>query len=143
MRNSGEARYLANSASQSLWDIGGRDPVTGFHSVIDKLRDLSVDLLDRRMDHMGTYPDSVRRVSPPKTTIPNTLAALARSQYATAFELVSGKRDDCSIVLSALLMASVSLAVVLKDRRGIAHVCCICRRASLKSLRNARLLLID
>ena len=30
-------------------------------------------------------------MSPPKTTIPKTLAALPRSQYATALELVSGK----------------------------------------------------
>jgi hypothetical protein len=27
-----------------------------------------------------TYPDSVRRVRPPKTTMPNTLAALPSSQ---------------------------------------------------------------
>jgi hypothetical protein len=41
---------------------------------------------------VGTYPDSVNRVRPPNTTIPNTLAALPRSQYATDFELVSGKK---------------------------------------------------
>lgn len=34
------------------------------------------------------YPDSVRRVKPPNTTIPKTLAALPRSQYATDLELV-------------------------------------------------------
>jgi hypothetical protein len=38
-----------------------------------------------------TYPDSVNRVRPPNTTMPKTLAALPRSQYATALELVSGK----------------------------------------------------
>jgi hypothetical protein len=38
-----------------------------------------------------TYPDSVNLVRPPKTTIPKTLVALPRSQYATDFELVSGK----------------------------------------------------
>jgi hypothetical protein len=92
---------------------------------------------------METYPDSVRRVRPPNTTIPKTLAALARSQYATAFELVSGKREDCSMVLSACLIASVNLAVVLKDRREMVHGCCICCRARLKSFRNARLLLIE
>lgn len=37
------------------------------------------------------YPDSVRRVRPPNTTMPKTLAALPRSQYATLLELVSGK----------------------------------------------------
>lgn len=36
------------------------------------------------------YPDSVNRVKPPNTTIPNTLAALANNQYATEFEVVSG-----------------------------------------------------
>jgi hypothetical protein len=38
-----------------------------------------------------THPDSVRRVKPPKTTMPNTLAALPSSQYATLLELVSGQ----------------------------------------------------
>lgn len=41
---------------------------------------------------MKIYPDSVRRVRPPKTTMPKTLAALPSSQYATALELESGKR---------------------------------------------------
>jgi len=36
-------------------------------------------------------PDSVNRVRPPNTTIPKTLAALPNSQYATDFELTSGK----------------------------------------------------
>lgn len=39
------------------------------------------------------YPDSVSLVSPPNMTIPNTLAALANSQYATTLSLTSGKRD--------------------------------------------------
>ena len=38
------------------------------------------------------YPDSVNRVRPPNTTIPNTLAALPRSQYATGFSLLLGKK---------------------------------------------------
>lgn len=41
---------------------------------------------------MNLYPDSVRRVRPPNTTIPKTLAALPNSQYATAFWLVLGKK---------------------------------------------------
>lgn len=53
--------------------------------------------LFRGKDEVGhrvsTYPDSVNRVSPPKTTIPKTLAALASSQYATVFEDASGKND--------------------------------------------------
>lgn len=40
-----------------------------------------------------TYPDSVNRVRPPNTTIPNTLAALARRKYPTDLELVSGKDE--------------------------------------------------
>ena len=41
---------------------------------------------------MQKYPDSVSRVRPPNTTSPNTLAALPRSQYATDFSLVLGKK---------------------------------------------------
>jgi hypothetical protein len=40
---------------------------------------------------MEAYPDSVSLVRPPNTTMPNTLAALPSSQYATLFELVLGK----------------------------------------------------
>lgn len=38
-----------------------------------------------------TYPDSVNRVSPPKITMPKTLAALPNNQYATVLLDVSGK----------------------------------------------------
>lgn len=38
-----------------------------------------------------TYPDSVSRVRPPKTTMPKTLAALPINQYATPLELVLGQ----------------------------------------------------
>jgi len=55
--------------------MGGREPVTGLHSVM--LR-----------------PDSVSRVRPPNTTMPKTLAALPSSQYATPLELVLGKDRD-------------------------------------------------
>lgn len=50
-----------------------------------------------------TYPDSVRRVRPPKTTMPNTLAALPSSQYATLFDVVLGELLDlaCSVAASA------------------------------------------
>lgn len=41
----------------------------------------------------GTDPDSVSRVRPPKMTMPNTLAALPRSQYATALLLTGGKEE--------------------------------------------------
>ena len=45
-------------------------------------------------------PDSVSRVRPPKTTMPKTEAALARSQYATLLDVVSGKYDALPIPLS-------------------------------------------
>lgn len=38
-------------------------------------------------------PDSVSRVRPPKTTMPNTLAAEPSSQYATLLLLVSGNDE--------------------------------------------------
>lgn len=42
----------------------------------------------------GTDPDSVSLVRPPNTTIPKTLAALPRSQYATTLSLVFGNNED-------------------------------------------------
>lgn len=43
------------------------------------------------MEILCPYPDSVRRVNPPKMTIPKTLAALPNNQYATVLLDVSGK----------------------------------------------------
>lgn len=48
-----------------------------------------------------TYPDSVSLVSPPNITIPKTLAALARSQYATLLLLVLGKLDVRALAWTA------------------------------------------
>lgn len=65
-----------------------------------------------------TYPDSVSRVRPPKTTIPNTLAALPSNQYATLFDVVSGKllalaldlvATSARIAPSALVASTVAL----------------------------------
>lgn len=42
-------------------------------------------------------------VRPPNTTIPNTLAALPSSQYATPFELVLGKLPELELELELLL----------------------------------------
>lgn len=53
----------------------------------------------RETDEVCTYPDSVRRVRPPNTTIPKTLAALPKSQYATLLALVSGKELDLDLEL--------------------------------------------
>lgn len=92
--NSGEERYLVNSASQSAASRGGKEPVTGLHSVM-------------------LSPDSVSRVSPPNTTIPKTLAALPSSQYATLFSDVSGKYFALLFVPeSRKLLASPNVEVI-------------------------------
>ena len=74
----------------------------------------------------ATYPDSVSLVRPPKTTIPNTLAALASSQYATLLLLTSGKADlDASgfalltAAESEAYRANAFLALLLKDVASI------------------------
>jgi hypothetical protein len=54
-----------------------------------------------RQGNNMTYPDSVKRVRPPKTTMPKTLAALPSSQYATLFEFVSGKLVFLAVALAA------------------------------------------
>lgn len=61
-----------------------------------------------------TYPDSVRRVNPPKITSPNTLAALPNNQYATPLELTSGKLD---FDLELLVLSEFTVASVLSDFR--------------------------
>ena len=63
-----------------------------------------------------THPDSVSRVHPPNTTIPKTLAALTNSQYATAFELVSGKLDERTLraALSVLFSSIVGPAWLIE-----------------------------
>lgn len=48
------------------------------------------------------YPDSVRRVKPPKTTMPKTLAALPSNQYATLLSFCLGNQlflADCGNLL--------------------------------------------
>ena len=64
-RHSGVARYLLNSRSQSAAPMGGRMPLTTFHSVIES-------------------PLSVKRVMPPTTTIANTIAAMTARYLATS-----------------------------------------------------------
>ncbi len=60
--------YFWNSASHAARPSGGKAPVTGRHSVIDR-------------------PDPVRRVEPPSTTIANTRAATAKSHTATGRDI--------------------------------------------------------
>ena len=54
------------------------------------------------------HPDSVRRVRPPKTTIPNTLAALPSNQYATSLSLTSGNRFLPSFAVFVVLLRADS-----------------------------------
>ncbi len=59
--------YFSNSATQACWDSGGRAPVTGRHSVIDR-------------------PEPVSRVAPPTITMAMIMAATTNSQRATAWD---------------------------------------------------------
>ena len=106
-RNSGEDLYFVNSESQAAAVVGGMEPATGRHSVIERLEYCQSSLCD--MGNIWAYPDSVSRVRPPKTTMPKTLAALPNSQYATTLSLVSGKNR---------LFAFSLLIVLLKDASG-------------------------
>lgn len=80
---------------------------------------------------MNLYPDSVRRVRPPNTTIPKTLAALPNSQYATTFWLVLGKKrllafapfpsvdppiDGIGVDCGSLVVVVLDTAAVLRKR---------------------------
>lgn len=105
--NSGLCLYSANSDSHAVAVVGGKDPVTGRHSVM--LR-----------------PDSVRRVRPPKITMPKTEAAEASSQYPTAEDETSGHDDVEEVEVEDVDMASRRpgaidglLAVVLWSRFGV------------------------
>jgi hypothetical protein len=64
----------------------------------------------------------VRRVRPPKTTIPKTLAALPSSQYATLLEVVLGKLLDWLSVLAAasasIVLPAFVPSIVAVLRRG-------------------------
>lgn len=71
---------------------------------------------------LGTHPDSVSLVKPPKTTIPNTLAALPSSQYATVLVDVLGKDEPLpASLLAASSMASIVVAADL-DRTDVEKV---------------------
>src|SRR5580700_4104955 len=64
-RYCGMCWYFSNSAAQAAADSGGRMPITGCHSVIDK-------------------PDKVSLVTPPITTMTKIMAQHTSSQTATA-----------------------------------------------------------
>src|SRR5216684_9048943 len=64
-RYCGMCWYFSNSAAQAAADSGGRMPVTGCHSVIDR-------------------PDKVNLVMPPITTITKIMPQHTNSQTATA-----------------------------------------------------------
>ena len=65
--------------------------------------------------YVHNYPDSVSLVNPPNTTIPKTLAALPKSQYATALSLISGNEFDFGF---ARFAADLTPIVPLKAARG-------------------------
>lgn len=54
------------------------------------------------------YPDSVSRVRPPKTTMPNTLTADPINQYPTVLELILG--NDLAVTPSTAGFAHVWLS---------------------------------
>src|ERR1051326_756020 len=64
-RYCGVKRYLSNSLCHCAAESGGKGPVTGCHSTIEK-------------------PDSVSRVAPPTSTTATMSAAIARSQRRIA-----------------------------------------------------------
>ena len=70
--------------------------------------------------HCGqdTDPDSVSLVRPPNITIPNTLAALPSNQYATDFELVSGKNDFFDTCVAALAPAPAPAMLFPSSPKG-------------------------
>ncbi len=69
--NSGVSLYFSNWAAQSASVSGGRVPMKGCHSTIDR-------------------PEWVRRVAPPTTTMAKTRAQQASSQAATARRAARG-----------------------------------------------------
>lgn len=86
----------------------------------------------------SAYPDSVRRVNPPKMTMPNTLTAEPRSQRPTALEVVnSGLLLFVVVVASAAVVlseaarsCSETVAVVVLKRTCWAGKARACRTAS-------------
>lgn len=69
------------------------------------------------MCYRCAYPDSVSRVKPPNITMPKTLAALPNNQYATLFDVRSGKLLDLPLPLTAL---SESIALPAFDSASAA-----------------------
>lgn len=83
--NSGDVLYLSNSSSHSAADRGGSVPVIGRHSTM-------------------LSPDSVRRVTPPTTTIANTSDAETKSHLVTAGPERGGKcAFESGLVLDAVV----------------------------------------
>lgn len=66
----------------------------------EKRSDAICELKKYKSTGVTAYPDSVNRVNPPNTTIPNTLAALPSNQYPTTLLVVSGKNAALAFVLA-------------------------------------------
>mgnify|MGYP007051632478 CR=1 FL=1 len=96
--NSGVSLYFANSSNQSSCESGGMTPVIGFHSVM--LR-----------------PDSVRRVTPPTTTMAKTRVADAMSHPPTTggARVGSGASAAACPFSAALEDSAVGVVVVVDD----------------------------
>lgn len=60
---------------------------------------------------MRTHPDSVSLVNPPKTMIPNTLAALPSNQYATLLSDLWGNQAFAATPSAIFSAASGALDV--------------------------------
>ena len=65
--------------------------------------------------YIYNYPDFISLVNPPNTTILKTLAALPKSQYATALSLISRNKFDFGFVR---FTADLTPIVPLKATRG-------------------------
>lgn len=87
-----------------------------------------------------TYPDSVSLVRPPNTTMPKTLAALPRSQYATDLSLTSGKKLFLTLPPWIVLLREERGEVICTDSVSLTVPAVEARRVSVrKALRNGDL----
>ena len=79
-RYCGMCWYFSNAACQAAADSGGRAPVTGRHSVIDR-------------------PDPVSRVAPPTITIGSLLAHVRRGDVVRVHSLRRGSAEALETVV--------------------------------------------
>src|SRR6185437_14330257 len=114
-RYCGIAWYFVNSLCQSLSDSGGRTPVTGFHSTIER-------------------PDSVSRVAPPMMSVAKIMAAAQNSQRRTArsgswkilsgsaIGLLAGDGADHIVLRAAPQMTAGNFPMSIRTRKLIGTI---------------------